>query len=159
MRNIGSYSNHILKYLRLSAWYWLKYSQLTLQNKSWHHILDRLIFKIPVYMYIFIYIYCTPSQPWCSLNITTLVVVPTLRSRLAWPYSYFKWKILTFMRWNWKCHFIIVIKTGLSGFAVTMQSGLYEKVVKSIGLIVAGFDSCSAAPSCIVTTKPLENRS
>ena len=45
-------------------------------------------------------------------NITTYM----LRAR----YSYFQ-RILTFTRWNWKCHVIIVIKTDLSGFVVTMQ--------------------------------------
>ena len=40
---------------------------------------------------------------------------------------------------NWKCHVIIVIRTDLSGFVVTMHSGLCEQYVKSLGL-TSGFD-------------------
>ena len=40
----------------------------------------------------------------------------------------FKWRILTFTGRNWKCHVIIVIKTDLSGFVVTMHSGLLSGV-------------------------------
>ena len=48
--------------------------------------------------------------------------------------------MLTFTGLNWKCHVIIVIKTDLSGFVVTMHSGLCEQYVKSLGLTPSGFD-------------------
>ena len=32
----------------------------------------------------------------------------SMRTSLLTPYSYFKWRILTFTRWNWKCHVIII---------------------------------------------------
>ena len=54
--------------------------------------------------------------------------------------SYFKWRILTFTGRNWKCHVIIVIKTDLSGFVVTMHEGACEQCVKSLGLTPSGFD-------------------
>ena len=60
----------------------------------------------------------------------------SLRAR----YSYFKWRILTFTGWNPKCHLISVIKTDLSGFVVTMHSGLCEQNVKSLRLTPSGFD-------------------
>ena len=41
---------------------------------------------------------------------------------------------------NWKCHVIIVIKTDVSGFIVTMHSGLCEQYVKSLGRMPSGFD-------------------
>ena len=55
------------------------------------------------------------------------------------------------MGWNWKFHVIIVIKTDLSGFAVTMHSGLCQQHVgraKAFGIWLP----VSHAPSCIVTT-------
>ena len=61
---------------------------------------------------------------------------PSLRS----PYSYFDRRILTFARRNWKFHAIIVIKTDLSGFVVTMHSGLCKQYVKSLGVSASEFD-------------------
>ena len=49
-----------------------------------------------------------------------------------------------------KCHVIIVIKTDLSGFVVTMHSGFCEHYVKPLGLSASGFDFTL----CIVTTTP-----
>ena len=87
----------------------------------------------------------------------------------AW-YSYFKWRILTFTRWNWKCRVIIMIKTDLSGFVITMHLGLCKKYVKSLGLKASGFDfnfqySCYTADQMpgenakSETTKPLSRSS
>ena len=62
---------------------------------------------------------------------------------------------LTFTRWNWKCHVIIVNKADLSGLVVTMHSGLceqYVKIPRPIGLGI--WLPVSHAPSCIVTTNP-----
>ena len=58
--------------------------------------------------------------------------------RLSLPalYSYLKWRILKFTRWNWKCLVIIVIKTDMSGFIVTMHWGMCEQYVESLGLTV-----------------------
>ena len=47
------------------------------------------------------------------------------RSALASStYAPFTCRLLTFMGWNWKLSVLIVIKTDLSGFVVTMHSGL-----------------------------------
>ena len=48
-----------------------------------------------------------------------------------------QWRILTF---NGRCHGIIVIKTDLSGFVVTIHSCLCEQYVQSFGLTASGFD-------------------
>ena len=76
------------------------------------------------------------------------------RLSLRAPYSPFKWRILTFTGWNKKCHVIVLIKTDLSGFVVTMH-GLVRTVKPiprpnglGIGLPI------SHAPSCVVTTNP-----
>ena len=53
--------------------------------------------------------------------------------------SYFKWRILAFTRLNWKCHVIILIKTHLSGFVVTMHSGLCDHYVKSLDQWASSF--------------------
>ena len=66
--------------------------------------------------------------------------VACVRLSLRARYWYFKWRILTFTGRNWECHVIIVIKTDLSGFVVTMHSGLCEQHVKSLGLTPSGFD-------------------
>ena len=67
----------------------------------------------------------------------------SLRAR----YSYFKWRILTFMGQNWKCH-VIVIKTDVSGFVVTMHSGLCEQYVKSLRPTPLGFDFLFSTRPC-----------
>ena len=73
---------------------------------------------------------------------------PSLRA----PYSYFKWNILTFTRWNWNCHVIIVIKTDLSGFVATMHSCLCKQYVKSQPICREIWLPVLHVPSCIVTT-------
>ena len=40
---------------------------------------------------------------------------------LALRTIFVEWRILTFRRWTWKCHIIILIKTDLSGFVVNMH--------------------------------------
>ena len=62
------------------------------------------------------------------------------RLSLRAQYSYFKWRMLTFTVRNWKRHVIIVIKTDLSGFVVTMHWGVCEQCAKSLGLTPCGFD-------------------
>ena len=49
-------------------------------------------------------------------------------------------EITNIHRGDWKCHVIIVIKTDLSGFVVTMHPGLCEQYVKSLGLKPPRFD-------------------
>ena len=74
-------------------------------------------------------------------------------------YAPFTWRLLTFTRWNWKCHVIIVIKTDLSGFVVPMHSGLCEQYVKSLGLRPRDLTSCFARALVHWDNKPLQNRS
>ena len=44
------------------------------------------------------------------------------------------------MGWNEKCQIILVIKTDLSGFVVTMHSGLCEQYIEYLGLSASIFD-------------------
>ena len=61
--------------------------------------------------------------------------------------------------WNWKCHIIIVIKTDLSGFVVTMNPGLCEQYIQSLGLTASGLDFMFARALMHCDNKPLPNRS
>ena len=71
----------------------------------------------------------------------------------------FKWRILTFKGWNEKYHFIIVIKTNLSGFVVTMHSGLCEQHVQSTGLMALALELTFTCALLHCDNKPLQNRS
>ena len=66
-------------------------------------------------------------------------------------YAPFTWRLLTFTGKNWKCHVIIVIKTNLLGFVVTMHPGLCVKSVKLTSYFARALVHCD--------NKPLQNRS
>ena len=73
---------------------------------------------------------------------------------ISWDFasnSRFCYPIL--LNYPWKCHAIIVIKTDLSRFVVTMHEGLWEQYIKSLGW-PQDLASCMHTPSCIVTTNP-----
>ena len=58
-----------------------------------------------------------------------------------------------------KCHVMIVFKTDLLGFVVTMHSGLRELYVNSRGLTALGLDFLFARALVHCDNKPLQNRS
>ena len=119
-------------------------------------------------------------SPWGSASraqrpLTTGIVrrqVPSLRGttwrnngRSAWNGSRFEHICAFYMEitnihgWNWKYHVIIMIKTDLSMFVVTMRSGLCEQNVKSLGLKPSGLDFLFRTRPRALSNKPLQNRS
>ena len=70
-------------------------------------------------------------------------------------YAPFTWRLLTFTEWNWKCHVIILIKTGSGGVCCPNALGLVRTVrqipqANALGIWLP----VSHAPSCIGTTNP-----
>ena len=58
----------------------------------------------------------------------------------------FTWRIQTCMGWKWPV--ILVIKTDLSGFVVTMSSGFCDQHVQSLGLTASELDLLFRTFSC-----------
>ena len=88
----------------------------------------------------FVLIYTRYAWVWIGRIEIMNTHEPTEPKRLSLrsQYSYFKWRIFTFT--GRKCHVIIVIKTDLSGFVVTMHWSFCEQCAKSIRLTPCGFD-------------------
>ena len=77
------------------------------------------------------------------------------RSLASSTYAPYTWRLLTFMGWNWKCHVIIVIKTGSGGVCCPNALGLVQTVrqiprVNALGIWLP----VSHPPSCIGATSP-----
>ena len=93
---------------------------------------------------------------WCNNGSSTWN-----GSHFEHHFSYVEWRKLTLMKWYWKCHVIIVImiKTNLSGFVVTMHSGLCGQYIKSLSLMASGFNFLFHTYPCACDNKPLQNQS
>ena len=78
--------------------------------------------------------------------------------RSAWNGFRFEhiYAFLTLTGWNWKRHVIIMTKTDLSGFVVTMHSGFCEQHDIPLGLKPSGFDFLFARALVHCDNKPLQ---